>query len=93
MIVQLVFVPLAARGATKAVPHPWLNHVMQILALFMLCGLATSLLIPEMKRRSLEGIAGESESTLKYELNFLGDFFGAKKEENRNGKKRHSRFQ
>jgi PHS family inorganic phosphate transporter-like MFS transporter len=32
---------------------------MQIFALFMLCGIFTSLLIPETKRKTLEELAGE----------------------------------
>ncbi|KAK0260691.1 Inorganic phosphate transporter pho84, partial [Friedmanniomyces endolithicus] len=35
----------------------WLNHVMQIFAAFVVCGLGTNLLIPETKRESLEYIA------------------------------------
>lgn len=35
----------------------WLNHVMEIFALFMVCGVFTTLLIPETKRRSLEELA------------------------------------
>lgn len=34
-----------------------LNHVMEIFAAFMVCGVATTLLIPETKRRSLEELA------------------------------------
>lgn len=34
----------------------WLNHVMEIFALFMLLGLLTSLLIPETKRMTLEEV-------------------------------------
>lgn len=34
----------------------WLPHVMEIFALFMLCGIFTSFLIPETKRKTLEEI-------------------------------------
>jgi len=34
----------------------WLNHVMEIFALFMLLGIGTTLLIPETKRMTLEQI-------------------------------------
>ncbi|KAJ5773663.1 hypothetical protein N7457_008559 [Penicillium paradoxum] len=59
IIAQCVFGPLVHRGAKKAGDSPWLNHVMQIFSLFMLCGFLTSLLIPETKRQSLEVLAGE----------------------------------
>jgi PHS family inorganic phosphate transporter-like MFS transporter len=63
IIAQCVFGPLrtrgAAPGATGAAASPWLNHVMQIFALFMLCGLITSFLVPETKRKTLEELAGE----------------------------------
>jgi PHS family inorganic phosphate transporter-like MFS transporter len=63
IIAQVVFGPLRTRGAkpsaTGTAASPWLNHVMQIFALFMLCGVFTSLLIPETKRKTLEELAGE----------------------------------
>ncbi|BCR99183.1 uncharacterized protein AKAW2_40866A [Aspergillus luchuensis] len=62
IIAQCVFGPLAHRGAKEGVNSsdtPWLNHVMQIFALFMLCGCLTSLLIPETKRLTLEYLSGE----------------------------------
>ncbi|GKZ72692.1 phosphate transporter [Aspergillus niger] len=65
IIAQCVFGPLAHRGAKGGVNSsdtPWLNHVMQIFALFMLFGCLTSLLIPETKRLTLEYLSGE-EST------------------------------
>ncbi|PYI11972.1 phosphate permease [Aspergillus sclerotiicarbonarius CBS 121057] len=64
IIAQCVFGPLAHRGAKGGVNSsdtPWLNHVMQIFALFMLWGCLTSLLIPETKRLTLEYLAGERE--------------------------------
>lgn len=39
---------------------PWLNHLMQIFSLFMLCGFLVSFLIPETKGRTLEELAGEA---------------------------------
>lgn len=64
IIAQCVFGPLVHKGVKKdpSDDSPWLNHVMQIFALFMLCGCATSLLIPETKRRTLESMAGEEVS-------------------------------
>jgi PHS family inorganic phosphate transporter-like MFS transporter len=37
----------------------WLNHVMEIFALFMLLGIFTSLCIPETKRKTLEQLSEE----------------------------------
>lgn len=37
----------------------WLPHVMEIFALFMLCGIFSTLLIPETKRKTLEQICEE----------------------------------
>lgn len=63
IIAQVVFGPLrtrgAAKGATGKAASPWLDHVMQIFALFMFCGIFTSFLIPETKRKTLEELAGE----------------------------------
>lgn len=71
IIAQTIFGPLRTRaraGAPKAASSsPWLNHVMEIFALFMLCGIATTLLIPETKRRTLEELAGEVEGTPNYD--------------------------
>ena len=53
VIAQALLGPLANIGGTSK----WLNHVMQIFAGFMLCGVFTTLLIPETKRRSLEELA------------------------------------
>ncbi|PCG88710.1 Major facilitator superfamily domain, general substrate transporter [Penicillium occitanis (nom. inval.)] len=61
IIAQCVFGPLIHRGATAgSSATPWLKHVMQIFALFMLCGVFTTLLIPETKRKSLEELSGET---------------------------------
>jgi len=75
VIVQSTFTSLVTRGATADNANPWLNRVMQIFALFMLCGVFTSLLIPETKRKTLEELAGESESNLAYELRFVERFW------------------
>lgn len=60
IIAQCVFGPLVHRGAKNSSGTPWLNHVMQIFALFMFCGCFTSLLIPETKRKTLESLSGDS---------------------------------
>lgn len=68
IIAQVVFGPLRTKGhATPDNQSPWLNHVMQIFALFMLCGIFTTLLIPETKRKTLEELAGEVPGTPNYD--------------------------
>lgn len=59
--------PLRTRGATATNASPWLNHVMEIYALFMLLGCFTTLLIPETKRKTLEQLAGEVPGTPEYD--------------------------
>jgi PHS family inorganic phosphate transporter-like MFS transporter len=59
IIAQCVFGPLAHRGAKKSGDSPWLNHIMEIFSLFMLCGFFSTWLIPETKRKSLEELSGE----------------------------------
>lgn len=60
IIAQCVFGPLVHKGAPAGSSDtPWLKHVMEIFALFMLCGCFTSLLIPETKRKTLEELSGE----------------------------------
>ncbi|KAE9369118.1 putative inorganic phosphate transporter PHO84 [Stipitochalara longipes BDJ] len=76
IIAQCVFGPLRTRGAkpgaTGRAASPWLNHVMEIFALFMLCGLLTSFLIPETKRKTLEELAGEVPGTPNYDPALTG---------------------
>jgi len=59
IIAQAAISPLRTRGAVKGAVNqsPWLNHVMQIFSFFMFCGIFTTLLIPETKRRTLEDLA------------------------------------
>jgi len=64
---------MAKRGGTVNTPEPWLDKLMQVFALFMLCGLLTSLLLPETKRKTLEELAGEKEPI--YQLKFMSTFF------------------
>ncbi|KAK3062238.1 hypothetical protein LTS18_004543, partial [Coniosporium uncinatum] len=73
VLAQVVFAPMAKRGATVNNPEPWLDRLMQVFALFMLCGLLTSLLLPETKRKTLEELAGEKEPI--YQLKFMSTFF------------------
>lgn len=71
IIAQTIFGPLrqrgAAPGATGTAASPWLNHVMQIFAIFMLFGVFTTMLIPETKRKTLEELAGEVPGTANYD--------------------------
>ncbi|KAI1265836.1 phosphate permease [Xylariaceae sp. FL1019] len=46
---------------TRAPNNGWLNHVLEIYALFMLLGVGTTLLIPETKRKTLEELCGEDQ--------------------------------
>lgn len=50
---------LRTRGATEGNEAPWMDHVLEIYALFMLLGCLTTLLIPETKRKTLEELSGE----------------------------------
>lgn len=60
IIAQVLIGPLRVKGnPTPENPSPWLNHVMQIFALFMLLGFFTSLLVPETARKTLEDICAE----------------------------------
>ncbi|KAL0939558.1 phosphate:H+ symporter [Colletotrichum truncatum] len=68
IIAQVVFGPLRTIGANSTLAKtdprwstPWLNHIMQIFALFMLCGFCTSWLIPETARKTLEELSGEDD--------------------------------
>lgn len=66
IIAQVVFGPLKTMGANpelaKTDPrwtNPFIAHIMQIFALFMLLGLFSSFLIPETARKTLEELCGE----------------------------------
>ncbi|KAK8034318.1 hypothetical protein PG993_009313 [Apiospora rasikravindrae] len=68
IIAQCVFGPLRVIGAdpVKAVSDPrwgtpWLPHIIQIFALFMLAGFFTTLLIPESARKTLEELGAGDE--------------------------------
>lgn len=68
IIAQVISQPLLTKGAPLHCEgsecSPWLNHLMQIFALFMLCGTIVSFLLPETKGQTLEEIAGEPNSSL-----------------------------
>jgi hypothetical protein len=54
----VVFSPLKDKGG---VTNGWVNHLMQIFALFMLLGFFLSWLIPETNNRTLEDLSGEND--------------------------------
>jgi len=64
IIGQGAIATLRTRGATPENPTPWMDHVLEIYALFMLLGCLTTLLIPETKRKTLEELAGEDDYTV-----------------------------
>lgn len=68
IVAQVMAQPLLTKGARDNCKggdcHPWLNHLMQIFALFMLCGTLVSFLVPETKGRTLEELAGEPSTAL-----------------------------
>ncbi|KAI8946891.1 major facilitator superfamily domain-containing protein [Xylaria longipes] len=41
--------------------NTWLDHVLQIYALFMFLGIFTTMLVPETKRKTLEELSGEDQ--------------------------------
>jgi PHS family inorganic phosphate transporter-like MFS transporter len=64
IVAQVIAQPLLKIGAPETCKgnecHPWIDHLMQIFALFMLCGTLVSFLVPETKGRTLEELSGES---------------------------------
>jgi len=73
IIAQALIGPLRTRGAKPgSSDSPWLNHVLQIFALFMFLGIFTTLLIPETKRKTLEQLAGEVPGTPEYDPDCFG---------------------
>ncbi|KAF8851199.1 phosphate permease [Acephala macrosclerotiorum] len=68
IVAQVIAQPLLTKGATHpctgSACSPWLPHLMQIFALFMLCGTLVSFLVPETRGRTLEELAGEGSTSL-----------------------------
>jgi len=64
IIGQGAIATLRTRGATKDNANPWLDHVLEIYALFMLLGCFSTLLIPETKRKTLEELSGDEDYTV-----------------------------
>jgi len=56
ILAQELIGPIRTRGATASNASPWLNNVMKIFAGFMAAGIATTTLIPETKRKTLEQV-------------------------------------
>lgn len=57
IVAQVGFAKLVNIGGT----NKFINHIMEIFALFMLTGIFSTLLIPETKQRSLEDISNEEQ--------------------------------
>ena len=47
-------------------PNHWINHILEIFALFMLTGILSTLLVPETKGKTLEELNGETEAEDAY---------------------------
>ncbi|CZT04794.1 related to high-affinity phosphate permease, phosphate-repressible [Rhynchosporium graminicola] len=77
IIAQVIAQPLLSKGAAKDCVGkecaPWINHLMQIFALFMFCGLLVSFLVPETKGRTLEELSGEEAVPLDPHSGGRGD--------------------
>ncbi|CAG8951397.1 hypothetical protein HYFRA_00007310 [Hymenoscyphus fraxineus] len=78
IVAQVMAGPLLARDAKpncKGIAcQPWLNHLMQIFALFMFLGTLVSFLVPETKGQTLEYLAGETNG-IPRETNHTGGGF------------------
>ncbi|KUI60719.1 Repressible high-affinity phosphate permease [Cytospora mali] len=62
IIGQGAIAPLRTRGAAPGSNEsPWLNHVLQIFALFMLAGVFSTLMIKETKRKTLEELTEDDD--------------------------------
>ncbi|KAG6009141.1 acid phosphatase pho5 [Claviceps maximensis] len=64
---------LRTRGATPTNANPWMDHVLEIYALFMLMGCLTTLLIPETKRKTLEELCGEDDYAVSHQAHSPSD--------------------
>ncbi|KAK3353052.1 major facilitator superfamily domain-containing protein [Lasiosphaeria hispida] len=64
IIGQGAIAPLRTRGAVPGGnSNPWMDHVLQIYALFMLLGIGSTALIVETKRKTLEELSGDDDYT------------------------------
>jgi MFS transporter, PHS family, inorganic phosphate transporter len=67
IIGQAAIAPLREVGGTPLTPDPWMDHVLQLYALFMLLGCGTTLLIKETAGKTLEELSGEADSAARTE--------------------------
>lgn len=67
IIAQVISIPILKRGSREGCEgndcSPYLDHLLQLFALFMLLGTLTSLLIPETKGLTLEELSGETRTS------------------------------
>jgi PHS family inorganic phosphate transporter-like MFS transporter len=62
IIGQGAIAPLRTRGAVPGGnANPWMDHVLEIYALFMLLGIGTTAMIKETARKTLEELSGDDE--------------------------------
>ncbi|KAF3009359.1 Inorganic phosphate transporter pho84 [Neopestalotiopsis sp. 37M] len=61
IIGQGAIATLRTKGAKNSTDAPWMDHVLEIYALFMLLGVVTTCFIPETKRKTLEELCGEDQ--------------------------------
>ncbi|KAK4701918.1 MFS transporter, PHS family, inorganic phosphate transporter, partial [Phenoliferia sp. Uapishka_3] len=60
IVAQIIAFKLKDRGGAAGSGN-WINHILQIFALFMFTGIFSTLLIPETKNKSLEELSGEDQ--------------------------------
>jgi PHS family inorganic phosphate transporter-like MFS transporter len=74
IIAQVISIPLLSKDQPTPCSgvgcSPWLDRLMQIFALFMLCGTFVSLLIPETKGITLEELGGEPPTSYNAGRNY-----------------------
>ncbi|KAL1879408.1 hypothetical protein VTK73DRAFT_6940 [Phialemonium thermophilum] len=61
IIGQGAIAPLRTRHATAKNKNPWMDHVLEIYALFMLLGCFSTLLVKETKGKTLEELAADDD--------------------------------
>ncbi|KAL7790125.1 major facilitator superfamily domain-containing protein [Trichoderma afarasin] len=66
IIGQGAIATLRTKGATKDNSAPWMDHVLEIYALFMLLGCFTTWFIPETARKTLEELSGEDDYAVNH---------------------------
>ncbi len=66
IIGQGAIATLRTRGATPTNSAPWMDHVLEIYALFMLLGCFSTLLIKETKGKTLEELADDNDYTVTH---------------------------